>query len=50
MAKSCESVWDEATRKTVKKVTGRSNAAMNTAVTPMREAYESADGNATSRA
>ena len=40
---------DEATRKTVNAVIGIEKAAMKTTFTPIRQQYDSADGNATSR-
>jgi hypothetical protein len=49
IAKSCDNMCDEATRKTVEEVTGIWNAVMKTTFTPTRQQYEPAEGSATSR-
>jgi hypothetical protein len=50
IAKIPESMWDAATRKTVKAVIGIPKEAMKTTLTPIRQPYEAAEGSATSRA
>jgi hypothetical protein len=50
IAKSPESMCDAATRNTVNAVIGIENAAMKTTLTPIRQAYDAAEGRATSSA
>ena len=50
IAKSPESMCEEATSATVYAVTGMSKAAMKTTLTPMRQQYEALDGSTTSLA